>query len=257
MSWTAPENGPSPTYYQPVYQGVFDDGADKRVTLPWREWSDGQGVGDTQYTLEVESAADLRVNTYDFTVRACNDEGCSAYTRTVSMKVAGAPEVEQQQQQQEQSGVPGPVVNLSLSAASDSLTVTWEAPETGGTPDRYIVHLKPADGSKGKVKKPKAGKGERATATTTLPSEGGVQGGQGDPPPEPTPIPTPEPTPEPQPEQQEPEQGPEEPQNEDWRRYDANGDGVIDFSELDAATADWIAGKITDEEYQEVVKRLG
>ena len=299
MRWTAPSDGPSPTYYQPVYQGVFDDGvfddgADIRVTLPWQEWSDGQGVSHTQSVRVVALAPDIHVNVYDFTVRACNDDGCSAYASTVTVKVAGAPEPEQQQQGQ--SGPPGPVADLQLSATADSVTVTWKAPESGGAPDRYIVHLKPADGSKGKVKKLKAGKtsvtfkkldsgatyevrvraeneagkGERTTSTVTLPPEGGGQGGQGDPPPTPTPTPTPEPTPEPtptptptpepeqqepeEPEQQEPEQGPEEPQNEAWRRYDANGDGVIDRSELDTATSDWLAGKITDEEYQEVVK---
>ncbi len=279
---------------------MFDNGARKQVTLPWREQPDGQGVSDTQYTIEVEPAPDLRVNTYDFTVRACNDDGCSAYTSTVTVKVAGAEPVEQEPQQQErqpqtqeQSGLPGPVVNLQLSAASDSVTVAWEAPETGDAPDRYIVHLKPADGSKGKVKKPRAkktsvtfrklepgatyevrvraenadGKGDRSTASVTLPSDGGVQGGQGDPPPTPAPTPTPEPqdnrqeqaeepTQEPEQEPQPTQQEPEEPQDNSPQGYDADGNGAIDFSELDAATSDWLAGKITDKEYQEIVKRL-
>ena len=148
MSWTAPAEGPAPTYYQPVYQRVFDDGANRQVVTSWREWSIGQGVSGTQYALELGLSPDERTNAYDLTVRACNADGCSAYTPTVTVKVDGTPEPEQQQQQ-EQSGKPGPVGNLSLSAATDSVTVTWEVPASGDAPDRYIVHLKPADGGKG------------------------------------------------------------------------------------------------------------
>ena len=92
---------------------------------------------------------------------------------------------------------PGPVVNLQLSATADSVTVTWEAPATGGTPSRYIAHVRPEGGEAGsgetrypKTKKPEAtfhgleagktykiwvraentvGKGERVHETITLP----------------------------------------------------------------------------------------
>ena len=93
--------------------------------------------------------------------------------------------------------LPGPVVGLELSATADSLTVSWQAPEVGGAPERYIVHIKPEAGRKGsgKTKRPKAkktavtfgnlsegttyevwvrarnaaGKGERTHASVTLP----------------------------------------------------------------------------------------
>ena len=44
--------------------------------------------------------------------------------------------------------LPGPVVSLEvIASAEDSVTVSWSAPETSGTPDGYIVHLRP-EGSK-------------------------------------------------------------------------------------------------------------
>ena len=105
--------------------------------------------------------------------------------------------------------LPGPVAGLLLEATADSVTVSWQAPLSGGAPDRYAVRLRPADGGQGKDRTVKAGKttttfrnlepgatyevrvraenewgkGERASASVTLPA-GGVQGGEGDPPPE-------------------------------------------------------------------------
>ncbi len=55
---------------------------------------------------------------------------------------------------------PGPVKGLELSATADSVTVSWQAPQTGGAPKLYIVHLKPEGGEKGsgRTKYPKAKK---------------------------------------------------------------------------------------------------
>ena len=112
-----------------------------------------------------------------------------------------------EQQQQPAVELPGPVVGLELTAsAENSVTVRWSAPETGGAPDGYIVHLKPENGEKGsgKTKRPKskktqakfnnlqpgqtyqvwaraqneAGKGERVHASITLPESGDGQTGQ-------------------------------------------------------------------------------
>ena len=88
-----------------------------------------------------------------------------------------------------------PSQNLQLSATADSITVTWDAPESGDAPDGYIAHIKPQDGGKGKTKRPEApktkvtfknleagrtykvwvraqnegGKGDRVSASITLP----------------------------------------------------------------------------------------
>ena len=55
---------------------------------------------------------------------------------------------------------PGPVAALELTATADSVTVTWQPPEAGDAPERYMVHVKP-QGSRtgsGKTKNPKANK---------------------------------------------------------------------------------------------------
>ena len=111
---------------------------------------------------------------------------------------------EQQDAQQRVILLPGAVANLTLTAKGGSVQVSWSAPESGGAPERYIVHLRPENGEKGsgKTKTPKAkktsvtfeklepgqtykvwaraqneaGKGERVYATITLPdTEGDVQ----------------------------------------------------------------------------------
>ena len=100
--------------------------------------------------------------------------------------------------------LPGPATGLGLTAMADTVTVSWQAPESGGAPDGYIVHIKPEDGGKGKTKTPRAkktsvtfknlesgntyevwvraqneaGKGERVHATITLPEAGAGQSGK-------------------------------------------------------------------------------
>ena len=70
-----------------------------------------------------------------------------------------------------------------------------------------------------------------------------------EPDPAPTPTPTPEPTPTPTP---TPEPEPEPETSDIVARYDANGDGKIDLSELQQAFRDYAVGKITYEEMLEV-----
>ena len=109
---------------------------------------------------------------------------------------------DEQNSQQQQTGQletvekPGAVQGLRLATKDGTkVVVRWQAPDAGGAPDRYIVHLKPADGGKGKTKRPNAhrtrstfrglepgktyqvwvraqndaGKGERTHASITLP----------------------------------------------------------------------------------------
>ena len=131
--------------------------------------------------------------TATITVTAQDADGNSV-SDTFDVTVPAA-QLELQQQTVE---LPGPVVSIEVTARTeDSVTVTWSAPETGGAPNGYIVHLKPEDGEhgSGKTKRPKAtktkvtynklepgrtyliwvrgqnetGKGERVHATITIP----------------------------------------------------------------------------------------
>ena len=68
---------------------------------------------------------------------------------------------EQQQPQQQTAApveTPGPVVGLQLTAKGNKVIVTWKAPASGSTPDRYIAHIKNTDTGKGKNRKIAAGK---------------------------------------------------------------------------------------------------
>ncbi len=91
--------------------------------------------------------------------------------------------------------LPGPVTALTLAAKPRNVTVSWQAPDTGGAADRYIVHIKCGRNGKHRtVDAPKtttvfrnlkpgttcniwarahndAGKGPRTHTTTTLPQQ--------------------------------------------------------------------------------------
>ena len=68
----------------------------------------------------------------------------------------------QPQLQVRELAAPGPIVGLSIDPHSKRLTVTWQAPTTGGAPDNYVVHLKAVAKGKGKHRKIKA---NRTTTT--------------------------------------------------------------------------------------------
>ena len=130
---------------------------------------------------------------YSVRVVAVNAAGVGPSNDDVTGTPASPPPAEQQQV--DAVDLPGPVLNLQLSATADSVTVRWQAPESGDAPNRYIVHIKPDGGGKGAVKRPKArktsvtfrdleagrtyqvwvraqneaGKGERTHASITLP----------------------------------------------------------------------------------------
>ena len=56
--------------------------------------------------------------------------------------------------------LPGPVIDLTPTPHADRVVVSWRAPQTGGAPTGYIVHLRPEDGQRGSgtTKRPKAKK---------------------------------------------------------------------------------------------------
>ena len=174
VSWSAPETGGAPDGY----------------IVHLRPEGGKQGSGTTKRPDAASTTVSFNNleagRTYEVWVRAQNEAGKGERTNATITLPGAPPEPEE---------IPGPVIDLQLSATSDSVTVSWSAPETGGTPDGYIVHISPEDGGKGKTKTPKAkktsvtfnnlqsgqtyevwvraqneaGKGERVHATITLP----------------------------------------------------------------------------------------
>lgn len=169
--------------------GVFSDADGDALTIVAAPSDDAKAtltVAADQSKLTVAGVAE---GTVSITVAAQDSDG-NGVSDTFDVTVS-AP------QPQEQAQPPGPVVNLELAAMKDSVTVSWQAPESGGAPDRYIVHLKAKDGGKGETKRPGAkktavtfrnldsgttyrvwvraqnedGKGERNHASITLPVE--------------------------------------------------------------------------------------
>ena len=94
---------------------------------------------------------------YSVRVVAVNAAGVGPSNDDVTGTPAGDPPAEQQQQGGPVE-LPGPVINLQLTATADTVTVSWQAPESGDAPNRYIVQIKPEGGGKGETKRPKAKK---------------------------------------------------------------------------------------------------
>ena len=167
VSWDTPTTGGTPDgYIVHIGREGGGDGATKRP-----------GKDDTSVTFNGLNSG----STYKVWARAQNADGKGERVRD-EITLPDAP-------------APGTVLNLNVSADAGNVTVSWQAPQTGGAPDGYIVHISPEDGGKGRTKTPKAkktqvafknlevgrtyqvwvraqneaGKGERVHATITLP----------------------------------------------------------------------------------------
>ncbi len=173
--------------------GVFTDADGDALTVTANSSSDAVATASVSADYSTLTVTGKSEGTATITVTAQDSDGNSV-SDTFDVTVPAA-QLELQQQTVE---LPGPVVSIEVTARTeDSVTVTWSAPETGGAPNGYIVHLKPEDGEhgSGKTKRPKAtktkvtynklepgrtyliwvrgqnetGKGERVHATITLP----------------------------------------------------------------------------------------
>ena len=168
VSWSAPESGDAPDGY--IVNIKRQGGGDGETRRP--------GAGKTSLTFRDLNSG----STYEVWVRAQNEAGKGERVKA-SITLP--------------SVLPGPVTGLEVVATGDGVTVSWSAPETGGAPDGYIVHIRPEGGAEGsgrtktpKAKKTKvsfenlesgqtyqvwvraqnpAGKGERVHASITLP----------------------------------------------------------------------------------------
>ena len=180
VSWSAPESGDAPDGY--IVNIKRQGGGDGETRRP--------GANKTSLTFRNLNGG----STYEVWVRAENEAGKGERVKaSVTLP----------------SVLPGPVTGLEVAATGDGVTVSWSAPETGGAPDGYIVHLKPEDGGEGsgRTKTPRAkktqvsfdnleagrtykvwvragneaGKGERVHASITLPEAEPAQQDQGEP----------------------------------------------------------------------------
>ena len=151
------------------------------------------------FTVTAVSDADTDDHTVTVSHQITTTDPNYASASAASVTVAVTDTTPVQAQPQVDPALPGPVTALELTATADSVTVSWQAPVVGEAPTRYIVHLRPEGGGtgSGKTKNPKAkktqvtfkklkpgttynvwvraqnkaGKGERVTATITLPEE--------------------------------------------------------------------------------------
>ena len=173
VTWDPPDTGGSPAGYI-VYAGP---------NVP------GRGGGKTKKPRNLDKTSVTFKNMtpgkiYKVQVRAQNIIGKGTWSRATIRLNSNV--------------LPGPVTNLDIVAMSGMAIVSWDAPETGGQPWRYIVHLKQkgAGSGTGKTKTPRAkespamatfselasgeykvwvraknkgGKGERFEATFTMP----------------------------------------------------------------------------------------
>ena len=168
VSWSAPESGDAPDGYIVNIKRQGGGGGETRRP----------GAAKTSLTFWDLNAG----STYEVWVRAQNAAGKGERTHaTITLPVE----------------LPGRVTGLEVAATGDGVMASWSAPETGGAPDGYIVHIRPEDGAEGsgrtktpRAKKTKvsfdnlesgqtykvwvraenaAGKGERVNASITLP----------------------------------------------------------------------------------------
>ena len=185
VSWSAPDTGGAP------------DGYIVHIKRKGGGYQDTRRPGTDRTTVSFSSLDPGR--TYEVWARAQNETGKGErVSASITLPQSEDPE------DNLPAVLPGPVAGLELTADGNTLTVSWSAPETGGAPDGYIVHISPEDGGKGRTKTPKAmktqvtfknldsgrtyavwvraeneaGKGERVHATVTLPEQGDVQAGQ-------------------------------------------------------------------------------
>ena len=120
VSWGAPESGGAPLGYIVNIKRKGGGGGDTRRP----------GPAKTSLTFRGLNSG----STYEVWVRAQNQAGKGERVHaSVTLPVE----------------LPGRVRGLEVTATENSVTVDWQPPETGGAPDRYVVHVRPDGGDIG------------------------------------------------------------------------------------------------------------
>ena len=121
LNWTSSAHSSTIAHYQ-VRQRVSDSGQD------WSDWATvpgGTSARDTTVTALTNGV------TYQFQAQAIDSQDASISVSNIESATPQKPS-------------PGPVRNLSAEggSASGSIAVSWDAPNTGGTPNLYRVEYR-------------------------------------------------------------------------------------------------------------------
>ena len=122
VTWVAPTTGGAVASYSVRYR-------DNPVT-----WTTINNIASTSTSRQLDGLTPSTL--YNFQVKAVNTAGSSAWVPSTPISAATDDE-------EDETEAPGVPTSVSISdTSSNSLTLTWSAPTTGGTPTTYSVQYK-------------------------------------------------------------------------------------------------------------------
>ena len=138
--------------YEVSMSGVFRDADGDALTIT----ADTSGSA----VVQISTAIDPSTGSVTAVTVIAKSEGTATITVTAQdsdgNSVSDAFDVTAPAAQQQQAvELPSPAVGLDLTAsAEESVTVRWQAPQSGGAPRGYIVHIKRKGGGDGDTRRP-------------------------------------------------------------------------------------------------------